>query len=74
MGQKPSYEELLKKIDSLQKAEIRHRRKEAVLWRIQERLTQIIENIPIPTFVIDNEHVVTHYNTAMENLTGITVD
>jgi len=74
MGQKPSYEELLKKIDSLQKADIRHRRREAVLWRIQERLTQIIESIPIPTFVIDNEHVVTHYNTAMENLTGIAVD
>ena len=74
MGQKPSYEELLKKIDSLQKADIRHRRREAALWRIQERLTQIIENIPIPTFVIDNEHVVTHYNTAMENLTGFAVD
>mgnify|MGYP001819029395 CR=1 FL=1 len=74
MGQKPSYEELLEKIDSLQKADIRHRRREAVLWRIQERLTQIIESIPIPTFVIDNEHVVTHYNTAMENLTGIAVD
>ena len=74
MGQKPSYEELLKKIDSLQKADIRHRRREAVLWRIQERLTQIIESIPIPTFVIDNDHVVIHYNTAMENLTGISVD
>ena len=74
MGQKPSYEELLKKIDSLQKADIRHRRREAVLWQIQERLTQIIESIPIPTFVIDNDHVVTHYNMAMENLTGITVD
>ncbi len=74
MGQKPSYEELLKKIDSLQKAVTKHRRREAVLWRIQERLTQIIESIPIPTFVIDNDHVVTHYNTAMENLTGIAVD
>ncbi len=74
MGQKPTYEELEKKIDSLQKADIRHRKREAVLWRIQERLVQIIESIPIPTFVIDNDHVVTHYNTAMENLTGITVD
>jgi PAS domain S-box-containing protein len=74
MGQKPSYEELLKKIDSLQKADKNHRRREADLGRIQERLTQIIESVPIPTFVIDNDHVVTHYNTAMENLTGITVD
>ncbi len=74
MGRKSSYEELLKEIDALQKAATRHRRREAVLWRNQERLMQIIESIPIPTFVIDNDHVVTHYNTAMENLTGISVD
>ena len=74
MGQKPSYEKLLEKIDSLEKAVTRHRRREAVLWKNQERLTQIIESIPIPTFVIDNNHVVTHYNSAMENLTGIAVD
>jgi len=74
MGQKPSYEELQEKIDSLQKAVTRHRRREAVFWKNQERLTQIIESIPIPTFVIDNDHVVTHYNSAMENLTGIAVD
>ena len=74
MGEKPSYEKLLEKIDSLQKAVTRHRRREAVLWKNQERLTQIIESIPIPTFVIDNDHVVTHYNSAMENLTGIAAD
>ena len=56
MGQKPSYEELLKKIDSLQKEVKRHRRREAAFWRIQERLAQIIDSIPIPTFVIDNDH------------------
>ena len=74
MGEKPSYEKLLEKIDSLQKAVTRHRRRETVLWKNQERLTQIIESIPIPTFVIDNDHVVTHYNSAMENLTGIAAD
>ena len=74
MGQKPSYDELQEKIDSLEKAVTRHRRREAVFWRMQERLTQIIESIPIPTFVIDNDHVVTHYNTAMENLTGNSAD
>jgi PAS domain S-box-containing protein len=74
MGAKLNHEKLLKKIDSLQKAITRHRRREAVLWQNQERLTQIIESIPIPTFVIDNDHVVTHYNSAMENLTGIAVD
>ncbi|NNL76010.1 MAG: PAS domain S-box protein [Desulfobacterales bacterium] len=52
----------------------RHKRREDAFWRIQERLTQIIESIPIPTFVIDNSHIVTHYNSAMENLTGIDAD
>lgn len=74
MAHKPSYDELQKKIDSLQKEVKRQRKREEVNWRIQERLTQIIESIPIPTFVLDNDHKVIHYNPAMENLTGITHD
>jgi PAS domain S-box-containing protein len=74
MAKKPSYEALQKKIDSLQKEVKRHRKREDVFWRIQERLTQIVESIPIPTFVLDNDHVVIHYNQAMENLTGIAYD
>ncbi len=34
-------------------------------------LSQIIEQNSIPTFVIDHEHRVIHYNRACENLTGI---
>jgi len=74
MAQKPSYEALQKKIDALQKEVKRHRKREDVYWRIQERLTQIIDSIPIPTFVLDNDHNVIHYNPAMENLTGIARD
>ena len=74
MAQKPSYEELQKINESLRKEVKRHRKREDVFWRIQERLTQIIESIPIPTFVLDNDHVVIHYNQAMENLTGIAYD
>ena len=74
MASKPTIEELQKKIDSLQKEVKRHRKREDVFWRIQERLTQIIESIPIPTFVLDKEHVVIHYNPAIENLTGIAYD
>jgi PAS domain S-box-containing protein len=33
-------------------------------------LSQIIEGSTIPTFVIDKDHIVTHWNRAMENLTG----
>jgi PAS domain S-box-containing protein len=62
------------KIKTLEKAITRHQKRAAALWQNQERLTQIIESIPIPAFVIDNDHIVTHYNRAMENLTGISAD
>ena len=74
MVQKPKNKDLQKQIESLQRKVIRHRRREEAFWRIQERLGQIIESIPIPIFVIDKDHIVTHYNQAMENLTGVTAD
>ncbi len=37
-------------------------------------LSQVIENTSIPTFVIDEEHKITHWNKACENLTGISKD
>ncbi len=74
MVQKQDYKDLQKRIESLQKEVTRHRIREGSFWRIQERLGQIIESIPIPLFVIDNDHIVTHYNQAMENLTGVEAD
>ena len=75
MAPKPdNMKDLQKKIESLQRKVIRHRKREDAFWRIQERLGQIIESFPIPIFVIDNDHVVTHYNQAMENLSGIGAD
>ncbi len=44
-------------------AESAHRRAESVLG-------QIVEGDPIPTFVIDQNHIVTHWNGAIEALTG----
>ena len=74
MAQKPDISDLQKQIESLQRKVIRHRKREEAFWRIQERLGQIIESIPIPIFVIDNDHIVTHYNQAMENLSDVTAD
>ncbi|MBN2396916.1 MAG: PAS domain S-box protein [Deltaproteobacteria bacterium] len=33
-------------------------------------LLQIVQGSTIPTFVINNDHVITHWNTALERLTG----
>ena len=35
-----------------------------------EMLGKIIDGSPIPSFVINNHHIVTHWNTAIEALTG----
>ena len=41
------------------------------LEQSEQRLAQIIEGTTVPTFVIDGDHRVTHWNRACENLTGI---
>jgi PAS domain S-box-containing protein len=40
----------------------------------QRAMTQIVEGSTIPTFVIDKDHVVLHWNKACENLTGYPAD
>ncbi|WP_135077296.1 bifunctional diguanylate cyclase/phosphodiesterase [Terasakiella sp. SH-1] len=37
-------------------------------------LSQIIESTPVPTFVIDTQHRIIHWNMACENVTGIRAD
>ena len=43
----------------------------AELRQNEARLNQIVEGIPIPTYVIDETRTVTHWNKACELLTGI---
>lgn len=40
------------------------------LLEMEKELSQIIQGSMIPTFIINNEHIVTHWNTACEKLTG----
>ncbi len=44
---------------------------EDILRENKEYLSQIIAGSPIPTFVIDKNHIVTHFNKACEALTKI---
>ena len=44
---------------------------ENALRESEARLTQIIMGSPVPTFVIDNHHRTTHWNRALEEVTGI---
>ena len=36
----------------------------------EKTMAQIIQGSTVPTFVIDQDHVITHWNRALENLTG----
>ena len=48
-----------------------HRRDIARRKRAEGMLTKIIDGSSIPAFVINKQHMVTHWNTAIEALTGI---
>ena len=41
------------------------------LARARDSLSQIIDGSPVPTFVLDTGHVVTHWNKACEEITGL---
>ncbi|MCU0599927.1 MAG: PAS domain S-box protein [Desulfobacterales bacterium] len=45
-------------------------RAEAELRASEKRLAQIVDGNAIATFVLDKNHVITHWNRACENLTG----
>ncbi|MEJ2643120.1 MAG: PAS domain S-box protein, partial [Desulfosarcinaceae bacterium] len=47
---------------------------ESELVEHERTQSQIIQGSTIPTFVLDREHVVTHWNRAMEVLTGVPAD
>jgi len=40
----------------------------------QDMLTRIIDGLSVPAFVLNQEHLVTHWNRACEKLTGIKAD
>ncbi|MGC9400223.1 MAG: GAF domain-containing protein [Anaerolineae bacterium] len=43
---------------------------ESALQANKARLDQVIQYSPIPIFVLDKEHIITHWNRACERLTG----
>jgi len=47
------------------------REKTQAITASQQIMSQIIQGSTIPTFVIDVDHVITHWNKALENLTGL---
>ncbi len=71
MEEKPIYKYLEQQIKDLKKEATRCKAAEEELRMSKEILSQIVQGNTIPTFVIDNQHRITHCNRAFENLTGI---
>ncbi|MFO8084089.1 MAG: PAS domain S-box protein [Desulfobacterales bacterium] len=49
----------------------RSRHTERDLWEQEEAVSQIIQGSTIPTFVIDRNHQIIHWNKALERLTNV---
>jgi len=39
-----------------------------------KKISQIVDKNPIPTLVIDNKHIIAHWNKALERITGFSAD
>ncbi|MBC8462476.1 MAG: response regulator, partial [Deltaproteobacteria bacterium] len=50
---------------------IERRQTKEALRESENKLLQAVEGSSIPTFIIDKKHIVTHWNKACENLTGV---
>ena len=72
MALKPTYETLQERVKVLEQEALKRQEAEKALQEGEERLSQIVDGIPIPTFVINKDHLFTHANKAYEELTGIT--
>ncbi len=58
-------------VEVIRKRNVRYLEIERGLIESERTLSQIIEGSTLPTFVINAKHIVTHWNKAMERLTGI---
>ncbi len=67
-------ERLHQRIGELEVTEAQFRGAVEALQESETYLYQILESTPMPTFVIDREHRITHWNLACENLTGLSAE
>ncbi|MFC1825280.1 PAS domain S-box protein [Thermodesulfobacteriota bacterium] len=71
MTAKLSYKEMQERVRQLEQEVAGLKEEKIALRETEQSYSQIVHGSPIPTFVIDENHVITHCNKAYENLTGI---
>ncbi len=70
MSAKHSYEDLEKRIQELERKESASKLSKKKMQDSKNKLVQAVQGNSIPTFIIDHNHIITHWNNACENLTG----
>jgi len=71
MTGKPTYDQLEQRVRELEKEASKLLTAEKALRESEKRHSQIVQGSSIPTFVINDKHMITHCNRAYERLTGI---
>ncbi|MCD6305168.1 MAG: GAF domain-containing protein [Deltaproteobacteria bacterium] len=71
MSEQLTVKQLTERVRALEEQIARREESERTLQESKAWLSQVLQEIPIPTFVIDREHRVTHINKSFETLTGI---
>lgn len=71
MADRPDYQAMAHRLKELETKIAELETEEKALRQSEETLSQIVQGSPIPTFVIDSHHIVTHCNRAFEKLKGI---
>ncbi len=66
-GERREFVGILRDISARKQAETRQK-------RLQTLLAQIVDGSPVPAFVINDRHLVTHWNRACQEITGKTAD
>jgi len=56
------------------RSDVERKQAEERLRESEERLFQVVQGNSVPAFVIDSNHIITHWNKACENLTGVSAN
>ena len=67
MAGEPTYEELVQRVRELEQEAATRMKAEEPLRQSEKILSQIVQGSPIPTFVIDSKHIMTHCNRAYDD-------
>ena len=71
MTARKTRKELEQRIIELEKEVAEHGKLSRMLEASEKQLSHIVDGSPIPTFVINSDHITTHFNHACESLTGL---